>query len=162
MELNEYTEMLRRELGSVTRFGGEEFAKTAEMLADALDSSVRLTLLEVLSDAAAEVTARLDDAVIDVRLAGSEPEFVVTPTAGAQADEPAETDPGEASDDMTRITLRLSGPLKAKVDAAAAVAGLSVNAWLVRAIARALDPAPARPSRVQRGPGTRFTGYQRG
>jgi len=162
MDLNEYTEMLRRELGSVTRFGGEEFAKTAEMLADALDSSVRLTLLEVLSDAAAEVTARLDDAVIDVRLAGSEPEFVVTPTAGAQADEPAEADPGEASDDMTRITLRLSGPLKARVDAEAAAAGLSVNAWLVRAIARALDPAPARPSRVQRGPGTRFTGYQRG
>ena len=136
MDLTEYTEMLRRELGSVTRFGGEEFARTTEMLADALDSSVRLT--------------------------GSEPEFVVTPTAGAQADEPAEADPGEASDDMTRITLRLSGPLKARVDAEAAAAGLSVNAWLVRAITRALDPAPGRPSRVQRGPGTRFTGYQRG
>ena len=162
MELNEYTEMLRRELGSVTRFGGEEFARTAEMLADALDSSVRLTLLEVLSDAAAEITARLDDAVIDVRLAGSEPEFVVTPTAGAQADEPAETDPGEASDDMTRITLRLSGPLKARVDAEAAAAGLSVNAWLVRAITRALDQGPGKPPRTQRGPGTRFTGYARG
>ena len=42
MDLTEYTEMLRRELGSVTRFGGEEFTRTAEMLADALDSSVRL------------------------------------------------------------------------------------------------------------------------
>ena len=52
MDLTEYTEMLRRELGSVTRFGGEEFARTTEMLADALDSSVRLTLLEVLSAAA--------------------------------------------------------------------------------------------------------------
>jgi hypothetical protein len=82
--------------------------------------------------------------------------------AGAQADEPAEADPGEASDDMTRITLRLSGPLKARVDAEAAAAGLSVNAWLVRVITRALDPAPGRASRVQRGPGTRFTGYQRG
>ena len=35
MDLTEYTEMLRRELDSVTRFGGEEFARTAEMLADA-------------------------------------------------------------------------------------------------------------------------------
>ena len=162
MDLNEYTEMLRRELGSVTRFGGEEFARTTEMLADALDSSVRLTLLEVLSDAAAEITSRLDDAIIDVRLSGSEPEFVVTPTAGAPADEPAEADPGEGSDDMTRITLRLSGPLKARVDAEAAAARLSVNAWLVRAITRALDPAPGRASRAQRGPGTRFTGYARG
>ena len=125
MDLTEYTEMLRRELGSVTRFGGEEFTRTAEMLADALDSSVRLTLLEALSAAAAEITTRLDGTVIDVRL---------------------------------------SGPLKARVDAEAAAAGLSVNAWLVRAISRALDAGPAGPQRTQRGPrtGTRFTGYARG
>ena len=72
------------------------------------------------------------------------------------------SDPGEASDDMTRITLRLSGPLKARVDAEAAAAGLSVNAWLVRAITRALDQGPGKPPRTQRGPGTRFTGYARG
>src|SRR5262252_5741784 len=164
MDLTEYTEMLRRELGSVTRFGGEDFARTTEMLADALDSSVRLTLLEVLSAAAAEITTRLDDAIVEVRLSGSEPEFVVTPTAGAQADEPGEADPGDASDDMTRITLRLSGPLKAKVDAAAAAAGLSVNAWLVRAVSRALDVPGGGPTRTQRGPGigSRFTGYARG
>jgi hypothetical protein len=32
----------------------------------------------------------------------------------------------------------------------------------VRAIAGALDPGPGRPPRIQRGPGTRFTGYARG
>jgi hypothetical protein len=164
MDLTEYTEMLRRELDSVTRFGGEEFTRTAEMLADALDSSVRLTLLEVLSAAAAEITTRLNDTVIDVRLSGSEPEFVVSTTPGEPPDEPAGADPGEASDDMTRITLRLSGPLKARVDAEAAAAGLSVNAWLVRAISRALAQGPGKPPRIQRGPGpgTRFTGYARG
>jgi HicB family len=162
MDLTEYTEMLRRELGSVTRFGGDELTQTAEMLADALESSVRLTLLEVLSAAAAEITTALDDTVIDVRLSGSEPEFVVSTTPGAPPEEPAGADPGEGTDDMTRITLRLSGPLKARVDAAAAAAGLSVNAWLVRAISRALDPGPGRPPRIQRGPGTRFTGYARG
>src|SRR6516164_9423576 len=115
MDLNEYTEMLRREVASVTRFGGEELTRTAEMLADALDSSVRLTLLEVLSAAAAEITTRLDGEVIDVRL---------------------------------------SGGLKAKVDAAAAASGLSVNAWLVRAVSRALDaPGGGSSSRTQRGPG---------
>jgi len=141
-----------------------EYTETAEMLADALDSSVRLTLLEALSAAAAEITTRLDGTVIDVRLSGSDPEFVVTTTPGEPADEPAGADPGDASDDMTRVTLRLSGPLKARVDAEAAAAGLSVNAWLVRAISRALDAGPAGPQRTQRGPrtGTRFTGYARG
>src|SRR5690349_23317352 len=105
MDLTEYTEMLRRELASVTRFGGEEFARTAEMLADALESSVRLTLLEVLSAAAAEITTRLDGAVIDVRLSGGEPEFVVSTTPGEPQEEPAGPGPGDASGDMTRITL---------------------------------------------------------
>ena len=164
MDLTEYTEMLRRELGSVTRFGGEEFTRTAEMLADALDSSVRLTLLEVLSAAAAEITTRLDGTVIDVRLSGSEPEFVVSTAPGEPADEPAGADPGEASDDMTRITLRLPSPLKAKVDAAAAAAGVSVNAWLVRNVIRELEAPGGGSSRTQRGPGigSRFTGYARG
>ncbi len=165
MDLNEYTEMLRREVASVTKFGGEELARTAEMLADALESSVRLTLLEVLSAAAAEITTRLDGEVIDVRLSGGEPEFVVTTAPGDHEDEPAGPGPGEVSDDMTRITLRLSGPLKAKVDAAATAAGVSVNAWLVRAVSRALDtPGGGPSSRTQRGPGigSRFTGYARG
>jgi HicB-like protein involved in pilus formation len=164
MDLNEYTEMLRREVGSVTRFGGEEIARTAEMLADALDSSVRLTLLEVLSAAAAEITTQLDGAAIDVRLSGGEPEFVVTTSPGEQEEAPAGPEPGDVSDDMTRITLRLSGPLKAKVDTAAAAAGLSVNAWLVRAVSRALDAPGGGPTRTQRGPGigSRFTGYARG
>ena len=164
MDLNEYTEMLRREVASVTRFGGEELARTAEMLADALDSSVRLTLLEVLSAAAAEITTRLDDAVVDVRLSGGEPEFVVTTPPGEPAGEPSAPGPGDATDDMTRITLRLSGPLKARVDAAAAAAGLSVNAWLVRAISSALDAPGGGSSRPRRGPGigSRYTGYARG
>ena len=165
MDLNEYTEMLRREVASVTKFGGEELAQMAEMLADALDSSVRLTLLEVLSAAAAEITTRLDDAVVDVRLSGGEPEFVVTTTPGEPAGEPPAPEPGDVSDDMTRITLRLSGPLKARVDAAAAAAGLSVNAWLVRAISSALDATAGGGSpRPRRGPGigSRYTGYARG
>jgi hypothetical protein len=167
MDLNEYTEMLRREVASVTRFGGEEFIKTADMLADAMESSVRLTLLEVLSAAAAEITTRLDGAVIDVRLSGGEPEFVVSTTPGEPAEEPpgpAGAGSGDVSDDMTRVTLRLSGPLKAKVDAAATAAGLSVNAWLVRAVSQALDAPGGGPSRQRRGPGigSRYTGYARG
>jgi hypothetical protein len=164
MDLNEYTEMLRQEVASVTRFGGEEVARTAGMLADALESSVRLTLLEVLSAAAAEITTRLDGAVIEVRLSGGEPEFVVSTTPGGPREEPAGPGPGDVPDDMTRITLRLPARLKAKVDAAAAAAGVPVNAWLVRNVIRELEAPGGGRSRGQRGPGigSRYTGYARG
>ena len=63
---------------------------------------------------------------------------------------------------MARVTLRLSEPLKARVEASASAAGVSVNAWLIRAISQALDPAAARPGRGRTGVGQRFTGYARG
>ncbi len=77
MDLSEYADSLRRELTSITRFAGEDIARAAEMLSETLDSSVRLALLDVLSAAADEITASLDGATIDVRLSGTEPEFVV-------------------------------------------------------------------------------------
>jgi len=167
MELSPYVEGLRRELASLTRFAPDEVAKVAEQLADALDSSVRLTLLEVLSAAAAEITEQLDATVIDVRLSGGEPEFLITALqpapeqhAGASQESPAD----EAG--TARVTLRLSEPLKVKVEAQAAASGLSVNAWLAHAAIRALESlSQAQQTGSQRtrpGSGHRFTGYARG
>jgi hypothetical protein len=168
MDLGEYAESLRRELTSITRFAGEDVAKAAEMLAETLDSSVRLALLDVLSAAAEEITASLDGATIEVRLTGTDPEFVVNATH-SDGDSYADADVSDEAG-STRITLRLSEGLKTRVEAAAAGGGMSVNAWLVRAISRALDgapggprprppfpPPPGRPGR----PGKRFTGFAR-
>ncbi len=168
MDLSQYAESLRRELTSITKFAGEDIARAAEMLSETLDSSVRLALLDVLSAAADEITASLDGATIDVRLSGTEPEFVVN-VAHAAEDSSQET--ADATDEAgsTRITLRLSESLKTRVEATAVSAGMSVNAWLVRAIGRALDgspggakprppfPPPPAPGR----PGKRFTGFAR-
>lgn len=166
MELSPYVEGLRRELTSLTRFAPDEVAKLAGQLADALDSSVRLTLLDVLSAAAAEITEQLDATVIDVRLSGGEPEFVITavhpqhdqPTAGS-TQEPTADDAGTA-----RVTLRLSEGLKVKIETQAAASGLSVNAWLAHAAIRALEAAgqgtPAGAQRSRTG-GHRITGYAR-
>jgi HicB-like protein involved in pilus formation len=167
MEMSEYVATLRRELATITRFADEDVTRAAEMLTEAMESSVRLTLLEVLSAAAAEITTRLDDAVIEVRLAGGNPDFVVTMTADEPADQPRESAaPGDAagSDDMARVTLRIAEPLKARVDAAASAAGVSVNTWLIRTISQALDGSGGRGSRTRTSPGVgqRFTGYARG
>jgi hypothetical protein len=114
----------------------------------------------VLSAAAAEITTRLDDAVIEVRLSGSDADFVVTQTPDDFAS-PAAEPAADAADDLTRVTLRLSEQLKARAEAAAGTAGISVNAWLVRAVSQALDAPGGRP---RRPPviGQRYTGYARG
>lgn len=164
MDLSDYAESLRRELTSITRFAGEDIARAAEMISETLDSSVRLALLDVLSAAADEITASLDGATIDVRLTGTQPEFVVTVTHGAEDTGP---EPGEEAG-SARVTLRLSESLKARVEAAAMSSGMSVNAWLVRAISRALEPSPggprprsSPPPPGRKGLGKRYTGFAR-
>jgi hypothetical protein len=163
MDLSEYSESLRRELTSITKFAGEDVARAAEMLSETLDSSVRLALLDVLSAAADEITSRLDGAVIELRLAGMEPEFVVTAQQDAADDAAAE--PVEAADDASqaRLTLRMPEGLKTRVEAAAADSGMSVNAWLVRAVTGSLDSPRGGGSRGKPRPaiGSRYTGFAR-
>jgi hypothetical protein len=169
MDLSEYAESLRRELTSITKFAGEDIARAAEMLSETLDSSVRLALLDVLSAAAEEITAGLDGTTIDVRLTGTQPEFVVN--VPHESADPGYDPAGDAADEAgsARVTLRLSESLKARVETAALNAGMSVNAWLVRAISRSLEtptgagrprpPFPPPPGR--KGPGKRYTGFAR-
>jgi hypothetical protein len=170
MELSEYTETLRREVATITRFAGEDVARAGQMIADALDSSIRLTLLDVLAGAAAEITSRLDGTAIELRLSSSNPTFTVVqmppeaPPATPAPPPPPQAHDGEEESGTSRVSLRLPDGLKARAEAAAAGDGLSLNAWLVRAASRALgDPAPSGspPSRRAAGPGRRITGYAR-
>jgi HicB family len=178
MELSPYVEGLRSQLGSLTRFASDDVIQVAERLTEALDSSVRLTLLDVLTAAAAEITTRLDDAVIDVRLSSGEPDFVVTAVAHGHQEQPAMPGADTAADEAgtARVTLRLSEALKARVEAQASADGVSVNTWLAHAAIRALEgsghgPGGTRPSRpisgvarpapVRGGIGQRITGYAR-
>ena len=99
---------------------------------------VRLALLEALSHAAEEITREVAPRSVDVRLRGREPEFTVSPAVHDEP-EPVAAVP-EADDDggTWRVTLRLPESLRSPVDAAARADGLSVNAWLVRAVASTL------------------------
>src|SRR5215470_9442713 len=151
MDLTPYVSNLRQELAVAADAGGDDARELAERLTAPLESAVRLVLLDALSAAAAEITRDLAPGSVDLRLRGREPTFVVTPPPAEPA-EPAEPAgpaiPGGAApppvdgDDgaMARINLRLSEHLKGRVEEAAARAGLSVNAWLVRAAAAALEP----------------------
>ena len=175
MELDRYVADLRAHLAAAAESGSEDVQTVAERLSVALDAAARLVLLEALSDAASEITMELAPGSVDVRLRGRDPEFVVsrpTPTefveAGAPAPAPtAAAPPATLNPDVTddtatsRTTLRLPDQLKARVDKAATEDGLSVNSWLVRAIAAALEPKNRRAAQRESRSGNNFTGWVR-
>jgi predicted HicB family RNase H-like nuclease len=151
MELTPYLETLHRDLAAAAAVGGD-------VLGSAVESSGRLCLLEALSDAAAEITTKLESTSVEVRLRGREAQFVVAHDGAPASAEPAP--PIDAEGDLARVTLRLPESLKEAVEAAAAAASISVNAWLVRAITTAVNgPPPARPTRPPGRTGRRYTGY---
>ncbi|MFF1480608.1 hypothetical protein ACFVYD_24180 [Streptomyces sp. NPDC058301] len=178
MDLTPYVDNLRHELAVAADAGGDEARALAERLTTPLESAVRLTLLNALSAATDEITRDLAPGSVDVRLRGLDPEFVVTTPPGLEAyeqSEPRESAPSGArvpvaptpSDGeeggTARINFRLPAHLKTRVEDAAGQEGLSVNAWLVRAVATALEPGdggPA-PTRSRHRGGQGFTGWVR-
>ncbi|MFF1837713.1 hypothetical protein ACFVXE_26415 [Streptomyces sp. NPDC058231] len=174
MDLTPYVDNLRRELAVAAEAGGEEARELAERLTAPLESATRLTMLNVLSAAMDEITRELAPGSVDVRLRGLDPDFVVTRPAGDEAYEdrsgPAEPPrapaPADGDDGGTaRVNLRLPAHLKARAEEAAGREGLSVNAWLVRAVSAAVDGgAPSRTAektRTTRTVGQSFTGWVR-
>jgi len=158
MNLSQYVDEIRQAMLVAAENGGEE--------TQALESTARLVLLDALSAAANEITSELAPGSVDVRLRGRDPEFVVTQAPSTYGDAPLATPASpELSDDTstTRTTLRLPDQLKGRVEEAALREGLSVNAWLVRAAAAAVDRGAAGTRRDQGGPrsGRRYTGWGR-
>ena len=162
MELSPYVNDLQRQLVDTTEHSGEETRAVAERLAAGLDAATRLVLLDVLSAAVGEITRDLAPGSVEMRLRGRDVDFVVTaPTAEPGTDDhPAVTvDLDDAS--TSRTTLRLPDALKARVDEAASADGLSVNTWLVRAVAAALQPKQRRSAQRTLRTGDNFAGWAR-
>ncbi|MFJ7152810.1 toxin-antitoxin system HicB family antitoxin [Streptomyces sp. NPDC100445] len=173
MDLTPYVEALRRELAVAAEAGGTEARELAERLTAPLESATRLTMLHVLSAAMDEVTRDLAPGSVDVRLRGLDPDFVVTPppadagaaveAAAAPVEPPRAQASGETDEGGTaRVNLRLPAQLKARAEEAANREGLSVNAWLVRAVSAAVDGgARPRPTERAHTVGQSFTGWVR-
>ena len=162
MELGQYVSDLQRQLVEPFASGAEETRVVAERLAGGLDAATRLVLLDALSAAVGEITRDLAPSSVDLRLRGREIDFVVTqPNIETEGDPQAiaSVDLDDAS--TSRTTLRLPDALKARVDEAAAADGLSVNTWLVRAVAAALEPRQRRSTQRTLRTGDNFAGWAR-
>lgn len=169
MDLTTYVDLVRRELATAAEVGGADARDLAERLTAPLESAMRLTLLEALSAAAAEITRDLAPGSVHARLSGRDLDFVVTPAEGAQRPEPEPAATAPTFDDVpgsagasSRINLRLPDDVKVRVEEAAARERISINAWLVRAAVGALDPART-PTGGHRATSSaqRYTGWAR-
>lgn len=146
MNLTIVLEGLQEDLQGLAELGDERSAQVARRLGDVLSSTLRLKLLDLLSQAAVELSSKLPSGHVEVRLAGQEPELVFVDSAADAA--------GAAGEELSaRISLRLPESLKSAVEKAAAREGVSTNAWLVRAIARATESRPVHVT------GKRLSGY---
>lgn len=159
--------LVRDQLDAAGAAVGGAVEEAAGRLAVLLEPALRLALQSALSEAAADLSAQLaGTARVEVRLEGGDPALTATPEPGAPGVVPGAPDgewggPGagmvpawgtsgeEAGDGearpfdgtSTRFTLRVPEGLKARVDDAAAAAGVSVNTWFVHAAERALAAA---------------------
>ena len=151
MQLEPHLEALEADLAAVAALGDEHVARAARQLSHALRASFGLRLLDLLGEAALEVSDQLATGHVEIRLAGQDPRFVVV-----EDEAPAQVrGPSAEENPAARITLRLPEGLKGEIEQAASREGLSVNTWLVRALARSVTSQP------NRGPGSRLTGYAR-
>jgi hypothetical protein len=172
MDLGPYVESIHQQLAAAGAAGGDETRAVAERLTAPLDAAIRLALQDALAAAAGEITCELAPGSVELRLRGGQPEFVVVPppveavgdTRPWEPDEQAPFPTAEGDEgSMARINLRLPDHFKSRIEQAAGREGLSVNAWLVRAAAAALDRAgPTGRGRRPGLPGAqRYQGWAR-
>ena len=149
MDLSPYLDTVRTGVANAASLADENTQQVAYRLGTALESTTRLALIQALSDAAGTLSAELAPTSVELRMAGQDPEFVVSvPAAGAEPTLllPETESPGpeqdqaddEPDEPVSRISLRLPASVKARVDEQAARDGISTNAWLVRAVLEAL------------------------
>lgn len=148
MQLDRHLESVRNGINQAAALADEQSQQIAARLGDALESSVRLALIEALSEASTEISADLAPGSVDFHLADGEPHFVVTPPpAPAPEPEPepkAAYSPSDEDEEQVRVTLRLPASVKKTVDERADADGVSTNTWLLQLVLRELGRGRGR------------------
>ena|SRR4051794_16951805 len=153
MQLRPFIEGLQSDLEEIAAVGDDTVADAARRLTSAVGASAGLRLLDALTEAALELSSQLPSGHVEIRMSGQDPSFVFVEEEGEPSAVPASEDALVA-----RISLRLPEGLKVAIEAAATREGVSVNAWLVRSLARAVSSGGGGG---RRGPGNRLTGFGR-
>lgn len=149
MDIERHVQAIQADLAASAALGDEAAVAAGDRLMAAVGSALQLRLLDVLTEASLALNDQLSAGHVEVRLAGRDPELVFIEDRAAEPESP----PTPGDDLSARITLRLPEALKAQIEAVASGEGVSTNAWIVRALARAVEPrrGPAQGSNRLRG-----------
>ncbi len=150
MKMSLVVDGLRSDVVAVAELGDETVAEVAERIADLLGRAVPGRVLDLLSGAAAELTATLPDGRVEIRVAGDDVDMTYV------EDDLGSAPPAGDGDELSaRISLRLGEGLKSRLEEGAAAEGVSVNTLIVRALERGMSSNRGRNTRV----GNRLRGY---
>jgi hypothetical protein len=153
MKMSLVVDGLRSDVIAVGELGDDRVAEAAARVAAVISRSVPARVLELLSDAAAELSEELSEGRVEVRVAGDDVDLAYVEDEQAQRGDFESG--GESGDVSARITLRLSEALKARVEESAARESVSVNTYVLRTLERGTSVSRGRGHRG----GTRLRGY---
>ncbi|RIJ78557.1 toxin-antitoxin system HicB family antitoxin [Nakamurella silvestris] len=185
MDLSQYIRTLREDLAAAAAVGDESSRQAAAILTAALEPAARLAIMNALSDFAAEVTAQLDGASVEVRLDGRDVRVAVDqhtetpfesesfthiksePVAGVPGTDQFGRAIADASGELSRTTVRIFNDLKSQAEEAASARGESLNAFISRAISESVrtrkdDHWGHGRRKGPRKPGQNITGFIQG
>lgn len=137
MQLTPYLEAVARDLDRATALADEQTRELTHRVAAVIEPGLRLAMVQLLSDVAAQLTAELDGPVITIRMEGRDPSWHIVRDEVTLVAHDAE--PG-GDDNSARVTVRLPEAVKKRAEAAAQIAGQSLNTWIVQALRRATTP----------------------
>lgn len=157
MDLRRFSHSVQEQLAATAAVGDEPTRRAGQLLSVSLDPALRLVLQEAIGQVAAEISAEIAPGRVDLSLRGGELDLqVIPPTAGPGAPPPPAMQPGPAGPPdlpaaeapaeagASRVSFRPPQHLKTRLEQAADAEGLSMNAYLVRALTAHLD-APDGP-----------------
>lgn len=136
MQLTPYLAAVAEDLDRATQLADDSTRDVARRLMTVLEPGLRLAMVQLLSDAAAQLTSELSGPVVTIRMDGREPVWhVVAPETETPPHATPETDADDEG--QARVTVRLPEAVKRRAETAAQAAGQSLNTWIIQALRRA-------------------------
>ena len=135
MQLTPYLEAIARDLDRATALADDQTRELTQRVVSVLEPGLRLAMVQLLSDGAAQLTAELAGPVVTIRMEGRDPSWHIarddSPSAAPAASEP------DDDESTARVTVRLPEALKRRSESAAQSSGQSLNTWIIQALRRA-------------------------
>lgn len=153
MDLSKHIDRVRDGIDSALSFADEDTKQVASRVASAAEPSLRLALIDAVTEAADEINSGLDESQVTVAFVDGDPRFVVQERPyeavhledeprdgegeildGIVDDELDDFEDEDADETLVRFSLRLPKWAKDKVDDRAEQRGMSTNAYLTEVI----------------------------